>query len=467
MNITFLIGNGFDINLGIKSRYIDFYKDYVKSVSEGDSPSIKRFKKEINDFIKADCNKSNDSSIDWRDLEVALGKWTAYLQKEEAEPLYINIIDSLKDYLIKEYSYFDAEAFTKDDFLKYLLDPISNHFQRTQAENLRDFCNIFSGQDEINIINFNYTDTIEQLLGFKGERIFLGYNFTGRKTFLNSVKHIHQTLADEEILVGLNDASQIANAEFHKDRHICNLLIKPKTNALLGTGIDRDCEEIICNTNLFIIFGTSAGITDRKWWKSVCGRLQNGNVRLLYFVYCRDDEKHIRIRYDVKSERAFRDFLNSANIKDEPLFETLFSRSFMSFRSGIFKLQPNYGGRIPTEKSFRIDNSDVIIKVQDKASRYISLVVDAPDEKTGVAAERKWIEAFFPGAIVSMQSLDHYTVGDKQVPYDLLSISYKGIKKDIYFDISSFYGKDDNYQIAAIPMATKAKAFSDTIKTLY
>lgn len=29
MNITFLIGNGFDINLGLKTRYVDFYDFYL------------------------------------------------------------------------------------------------------------------------------------------------------------------------------------------------------------------------------------------------------------------------------------------------------------------------------------------------------------------------------------------------------------------------------------------------------
>jgi len=29
MNIIYIIGNGFDINLGLKTRYVDFYKWYV------------------------------------------------------------------------------------------------------------------------------------------------------------------------------------------------------------------------------------------------------------------------------------------------------------------------------------------------------------------------------------------------------------------------------------------------------
>lgn len=34
MNITFLIGNGFDINLGLNTRYSDFYPYFVEKSTE-------------------------------------------------------------------------------------------------------------------------------------------------------------------------------------------------------------------------------------------------------------------------------------------------------------------------------------------------------------------------------------------------------------------------------------------------
>ena len=100
MNITYIIGNGFDINLGLKSRYVDFYKDYIKRSSTDDAVYIQKFRNEINEFVKQDSNKKDENTIDWRDLEVALGHWTEKLKVDEVEPLYINLIDALKDYLI-------------------------------------------------------------------------------------------------------------------------------------------------------------------------------------------------------------------------------------------------------------------------------------------------------------------------------------------------------------------------------
>ena len=51
MNITFLIGNGFDLNLGLKTTYSDFLKEYTSVIDEKDP--LKSFKKYIlKDFDK-------------------------------------------------------------------------------------------------------------------------------------------------------------------------------------------------------------------------------------------------------------------------------------------------------------------------------------------------------------------------------------------------------------------------------
>ena len=92
------------------------------------------------------------------------------------------------------------------------------------------------------------TTTIEDLAGFEGKSLPIGLSFSGRQANLTNVYHIHQTLEDDEILVGCNDVSQIANKSFHDNRFLCNLFLKPRTNSLLGTGVNQDCENVILNT---------------------------------------------------------------------------------------------------------------------------------------------------------------------------------------------------------------------------
>lgn len=467
MNITFLIGNGFDVNLGLKTRYIDFYKYYVNLERTNASSVVKRFKNEINDFIKDEFKKQDETKIDWRDLEIALGKWTLNMKADEVEDLYIDIIDSLKDYLISEFKYFDSSAFSSQEFLNYLLDPISNNFSRVQKESIKSFWINYSVPDIINIINFNYTQTIERLACYIEPNRLIGENVIGRKSILRYIYHIHQTLDDDEILLGLNDKSQILNKDFHTDRHICNLLLKPQTNTLLGTGVNYDCEELIANTNLFILFGTSAGITDRKWWISICKRLQSSNARMLYFAHCPEGMRHIRLKYDVMSREVIRQFIKSAGIKEEDFIETILSKTYICFTSGMFKLQPTYNDSIPERKIYEVGKSSVEIAIIDKGLKYITLTMDALDEKTGIEAEKKWIKDFFPDYQWKMQSYVSYTVDGKKVPFDRITISSKKNVKDIYFDISSFFGKVDNFDILSIPKDRKNSLLKDLIKKSY
>lgn len=467
MNITYLIGNGFDVNLGLKTRYVDFYKYYVNRDNPDAPDAVKRFKSEINDFIKAETKKQDEATIDWRDLEVALGKWTPNLKAEEVETLYLDIIDSLRDYLISEFKYCDASAFSSQEFLRFLLDPLTGNFSRVQKENIKSFWNGFSSPDIINVINFNYTHTIERLVSYKGPGRPIGDSIIGHKTILQNIFHIHQTLDDEEILVGLNDASQLANKDFHGDSHICNLLLKPKTNALLGTGIDHDCEEIISHTNLFVLFGTSAGITDRKWWWHICNRLQENSARMIYFVHSPEEKRHLRLRHDVMSREAIRQFIKSTGIKEETFLEPILSKSFVCFTPGMFNLVPNYNGIILEKKTYEVGNSNVEITLIDKGLKYVTLSIDAPDEKTGVQAEHEWIKEIFPDYQWQMQSLAHYEVDGKQVPFDRIRISSEDCIKDIYFDISSFFGKGDDFNLVSIPKERKNSSLKEMVRKSY
>lgn len=46
MNVTFLIGNGFDLNLGLATQYPDFLKEYLVD-NPDDTAEIRTFKEDI------------------------------------------------------------------------------------------------------------------------------------------------------------------------------------------------------------------------------------------------------------------------------------------------------------------------------------------------------------------------------------------------------------------------------------
>ena len=167
------------------------------------------------------------------------------------------------------------------------------------------------------------------------------------------------------------------------------------------------------------------------------------------------------------SREAIRQFIKSTGIKEETFLEPILSKSFVCFTPGMFNLHPNYNGIIPEKKTYEVGNTNVEITLIDKGLKYVTLAIDAPDEKTGVRAEHEWVKEIFPDYQWQMQSLAHYEVDGKQVPFDKIRISSEDCIKDIYFDISSFFGKGDDFNLVSIPKERKNSSLKEMVRKLY
>lgn len=89
MNILFIIGNGFDLNLGLKTGYQDFYEYYIKQKSSSDV--VKRLKEHL----------EKERFKIWSDMELGMGAYTAYVNSVvEFEEVCHDLSLSLRQYLI-------------------------------------------------------------------------------------------------------------------------------------------------------------------------------------------------------------------------------------------------------------------------------------------------------------------------------------------------------------------------------
>ncbi|MBR5952225.1 MAG: hypothetical protein IKZ85_03035, partial [Pseudobutyrivibrio sp.] len=66
MDIVFLLGNGFDLNCGLKTSYKDMYAGYIESKSQ--SEVIAKFKDEISGDIDS-----------WADFELEMAEYASKL----------------------------------------------------------------------------------------------------------------------------------------------------------------------------------------------------------------------------------------------------------------------------------------------------------------------------------------------------------------------------------------------------
>lgn len=277
--------------------------------------------------------------------------------------------------------------------------------------------------------------------------------------------HIHQTLQDDEILVGVNDVSQIVNKKFHDNRLLSNMYVKPNTNALLGSGTTQDCETIISNTHLFVIFGTSAGITDQRWWNLVCERLIRSNARLIYFVHQTKKRPHQNLYIEEMKREEISKLFKHAGMDVSAVLESVIDKCYVSFSEKMFKLPVTYNGRIKTENTYKIGTSEATLKVFEMGMKHIAVSVETTAEEIGVPSEGMWLKEFFPNHKYNSQSLLTQKVDDQEVPFDLIPIHNDENRKDIYFEISSFFGKSKNkFLLKPVRSDLKHKALKEVIR---
>lgn len=302
MKVIFIIGNGFDINLGMKTKYSDFYTYYQTIDSK--SILIKNLKESISGDFKS-----------WSDLELALGNYTENINSlAEFDEVFEDIEDNLADYLQQDESKLDLRKIDKEKLINYICYP-EKSLLKADTDNLTTYKNNWRSTEwSINMITLNYTRTIEKMFSDETKNIRIGthHNY---EINLNGVEHIHGYV-DDRMVMGVNDISQIKNSNFHKNQEILEALIKTNCNKVNKHTIDDLCTQQIQSANLICIFGSSIGDTDNNWWELI-GKQLKENCRLIIFTKG-EEIKQRRAHLKARLEREVKElFLKKTKLSDE------------------------------------------------------------------------------------------------------------------------------------------------------
>ncbi len=267
MNILFLIGNGFDLNLGLKTKYKDFYKYYESIQSK--SEAINQLKSSISNNIE-----------NWSDLELELGNYTKNIKSEkEFVEIYEDISDKLADYLQEEEQRFDFKKIDGKKLYDYFSYPERSLLPADRIP-LTALRNKWSVQWNIYAITFNYTQSLEKLMDYKGKGLNIGSHGIS-PIILHKIEHIHGYLNDRMVM-GVNDISQISNKDFHKNQNVLVDLVKPACNKAQRHLVDDWSTNQISKANLICIFGSSIGKTDNIWWELIGKQLKRGCFLIIF-----------------------------------------------------------------------------------------------------------------------------------------------------------------------------------------
>lgn len=274
MNIVYLIGNGFDRNLGLRTSYKDFYNFYKKQGSSNENI------RKIKEFI------ANGESELWSDLEVALGKIsTEFNNPDDFIEILKDISDNLLQYIKTEVRCLTIETAANEKLKNYICSPfdcLAPEFKRSAEEH---FHNQSRELWNVNIITFNYTDVLEQILHDDIGKSIGKHHNNNAEVVLRSIQHIHGDF-DSSIILGVNDTTQISNDDFRTNEDLLDWLVKSKTQENRADGVERKCKNLISEANLICVFGMSFGITDKLWWDSIISRLNfSPNTKVIIYEY--------------------------------------------------------------------------------------------------------------------------------------------------------------------------------------
>ncbi|MBE7025509.1 MAG: hypothetical protein E7408_05585 [Ruminococcaceae bacterium] len=274
MNITFLVGNGFDLNLNLNTRYSDFYKYYIKN----DPKDL------LSKSIKDDYEM-------WSDLEVGLGEFLKNIDENQIN----EFLDSkstleriLAEYLTLENQRirFKDEKALAEEFRKKVLNFFSD-FNALDKDHYHRVIGATREQINYNFITFNYTSVLDTIVAaVQKNKPFSNHSAGGRgyNDAVISTHHIHGKLT-EDLILGLDNTEQILNDRLKSNPELTNYIIKSAVNTALGEKKIEKAKDIINKSKFICLFGLSIGDTDGMWWSYIIEWLKRDkDNRLVLFV---------------------------------------------------------------------------------------------------------------------------------------------------------------------------------------
>lgn len=261
--VSVLIGNGFDIGLGLDTRYSDFLERYLKSDYPIRTEAILAMKNDI-------CNQIHNGSVLWSDAEIAFGKleFSNYPHKEggvgalaECEG---DFTSALKSYLLDENSRFIIPHERQDD---------ATHKFCVQLQKLLESEIAFPSYVKtlnVEFFNFNYTSTLDELLsGDMATIVQADAKANKRSINLVGVHHIHGSLVKDNIIFGVDDDTQISDQDVAAASKQAGYLVKSELDTALRVNELASFIKRISNSNVIVLFGLSYGRSDASIWQSV------------------------------------------------------------------------------------------------------------------------------------------------------------------------------------------------------
>jgi len=330
MQITFLVGNGFDIGIGLKTQYEDFYKKYCV-VKKDDNDNIRSFK----EMLQRRDSEELLKIIDWADFESAFGKHSEDFTIDEKE-LYI---ERFEDFVSKFNAYLEVEeaavGYTDENTIaETMKTAVTTYFHVRDGDRaeIQEIYNKISDKRVYNFVSFNYTRSIDNCA-----RILANKLKSDNDRTVGKIAHIHGYI-DLNMIMGVNDASQITNPDFAQDPDVISEIVKPQQNIDARTRYENNVISIINSSHIICVYGMSIGATDKKWWNIISKWLIGNTLRRLVILKY---DKRYNSRFTYTQRRITNNivdrFLSYSDLSDDKK-EEIKSRIYIGANHNVFAM---------------------------------------------------------------------------------------------------------------------------------
>lgn len=284
MNITFLIGNGFDLACGLKTSYPDFIEQYLLLPSA--SKNIESFKQ----LVKKDITL-------WSDAETAFGEYTQHFSLSELSA-YRECLDDfiremakhlgMQEWLAKNIKLSNEMLESFGEGI-YKFNLLLNENSRKKIDHL-----VYDSGDDIrnfNFLIFNYTSVFEHFvenLAPQSKLLTSTWRSNGTKISnrVNNITYVHGKLNTSTLIFGVDNQEQVMNKELLSNSRFKRSIIKPDANTHLRNDSVAQCLECIDDSMIICIYGMSIGYTDSFWWTFIVKWLrENSDHHLIQYAW--------------------------------------------------------------------------------------------------------------------------------------------------------------------------------------
>lgn len=320
MNITFLIGNGFDLNLGLKTSYRDFLEKYCENNLNDEDDEIVKFKSYMD---------GHKEEVYWADAELAFLKYSTKFNGndrtlEDYRQCHLNIGKELGKYLEQEEvrNWLGKDGAEKDFAKAIHFEEFVEKLPPVIKKELKSYASHINGGYIYNFLSFNYTRMID--LFVESARDALGKRqinaYLSEQNRIGELIHVHG-YTDKFMVFGGSDESQIANINlFEGNKMYLKQFIKAETNEIYQNGTDELAYSILKTSDIIYIFGMSLGATDSNWWKRICKLLcEKQNLRVIIYSHKKLDDNPVSVEWWYYTERLKDSFVEYSDLSTDML----------------------------------------------------------------------------------------------------------------------------------------------------